>query len=128
MVTLDIWKPFKPDIWCDLTQIPKLPCEDSTFKMVLLIDVIEHLPKDKGFKILREAQRVTSKYIILLTPLWWDANTQLMEDPESPYYKNEFDKHLSLWTPEDLPRFKQIKTLEVFQDYFLGVWEKDAPI
>jgi len=125
VVTLDVWKPFNPDIWCDLSLISKLPCEDNTFELVLLIDVIEHLPKVCGFRILKEVKRVTSKYVFILTPLWWDENIVPMNDPESPYYKNEFDRHLSLWDADDLIEFEQVTSITTLKNYFLGIWRKD---
>jgi ubiquinone/menaquinone biosynthesis C-methylase UbiE len=124
VTTLDVWQPFEPDIWCDLNTVPQLPCEDNTYEMVLLIDVIEHLPKDSGFKILKEAKRVTNKYVVILTPLWWDPNLDQCKDPASPYYQNEYDKHLSFWQPEDLVGFEHIDFLPPLQKYFFGIWRK----
>lgn len=126
VTTLDVWKPFEPDIWCDLATVPRLPCEDNTYNVVLLVDVIEHLPKDKGFKILKESKRAASNYVIILTPLWWDVNDECMKDPSSPYYKNEYDKHLSLWDSNDLIGFEQITSIQQLNNYFLGVWKKDG--
>jgi SAM-dependent methyltransferase len=124
VVTLDAWAPFAPDILCDLTAIPKLPCEDDSFDLVLLIDVIEHLPKEHGIKILEEAKRVSRKSVVIFTPLWWDPNIKEFNNPKSPYYQNEYDKHLSLWGADDLGEFEQIKQIEELSEYFLGVWRK----
>ena len=125
VVTLDAWKPFEPDIWCDLMTIPKLPCEDNAFEVILMIDLIEHLIKDRGFFILKEAKRVTSKYIFLLTPLWWDPNLDCIQDVTSPYYNNKFDKHLSLWKEDDFSGFERITSIPMLKDYFFGVWKKN---
>lgn len=125
VTTLDAWKEFEPDIWCDLTTIPSIPCENNSYDVVLMLDVIEHMSKDKGFRILKEVQRITKNLIIVLTPLWWDANTEPMEDPNSPYYKNTFDQHLSLWEPEDFIGFERVTSIEIFKNYFLGVWRKN---
>lgn len=126
VTTLDIWEPFKPDIWCDLTKLSKLPCEDNGYNVVLLLDVIEHLPKDKGFKVLREAERVASRSIIILTPLWWDPNIKHIENPKSPYYQNEHDKHLSLWEPCDLAGFRRITDVPLLSKYFFGERRADG--
>lgn len=126
VTTLDAWKPFNPDIWCDLTEIKQLPCENDSYDVILMTDVIEHLPKERGFYILREAKRVTRKYIIVFTPLWWDPNVQQLNNPASPYYGNEHDKHLSLWTPEDFVEFDRIVSISAFENYYLGVWNKNA--
>jgi SAM-dependent methyltransferase len=51
----------------------KLPdfCEsflDSSWDVVLLIDVIEHLTKDDGFKVLDHVERIAKKCVIIDTP------------------------------------------------------------
>ena len=124
-ITLDVWKPFNPDIWCNLMTIPRLPCDNDSFDTVLIIDVIEHLTKDRGFVLLKEAKRVARKYIFLLTPLWWDPNLDCIMDINSPYYNNEFDKHLSLWNVDDFIGFKQITSIPMLKNYFFGVWGKN---
>jgi len=125
VTTLDTWQPFEPDIWCNLMTIPRLPCERDSFEVILMIDVIEHLTKDRGFMMLKEAKRVTNKYLFLLTPLWWDPNLDCIKDVNSPYYNNDFDKHLSLWETADFPEFERITTIPMFENYFFGVWKKD---
>jgi len=126
VTTIDSWEPFKPDILCDLNSVQELPFADGTFDLVLLIDVIEHLPKEHGFRILKEAQRVAKKAVVLLTPLWWDPNVTECNNPESPYYLNEYDKHQSLWGVEDLAGFTRLTTIDPLVDYFFGVWQKPA--
>jgi len=125
VTTLDAWKPFVPDIWCDLMTIPKIPCENNSFEIVLMIDMIEHLSKDRGFALLQEAKRITNRDIYVLTPLWWDPNLDCIEDVNSAYYNNTFDKHLSLWTPDDFQGFERIESISLLKDYFFGVWRKD---
>jgi len=124
VTTLDIWQPFKPDIWCNLMTVPELPCADNSFDVILLIDVIEHLTKDRGFMVLKEAKRITTKYIFILTPLWWDPNLDFITDTESPYFNNDFNKHLSLWNVSDFSDFERITSIPMFKDYFFGVWRK----
>jgi SAM-dependent methyltransferase len=45
-----------------------IPFLDKNFDIVLLIDVIEHLEKDKAMILLKEAERIAKKKIIIYTP------------------------------------------------------------
>lgn len=64
------------------------------FDLVMLYDVIEHLPKRRGFELLEKCEALTSKYVLLQTP-----NGFL---PQGPEFGNEFQRHLSGWFPQDL--------------------------
>ena len=45
-----------------------IPFLDKSFDAVLLIDVIEHLEKDKALILLKEAERIAKEKIIIYTP------------------------------------------------------------
>jgi SAM-dependent methyltransferase len=47
---------------------PPLPFLDDSFETVLLIDVIEHVDKNRGAVLIEEAKRVASRRIVLSTP------------------------------------------------------------
>lgn len=49
---------------------------------VFAIDVIEHMEKESGFKMLREAERVARQQVIIFTPLGFFP--QSYEDPNDP--------------------------------------------
>ena len=55
-----------------------LPALDKKYDLILLIDVIEHLNKGNGVALLREVKRVAKKKVLLLTPLWWTDNVELI--------------------------------------------------
>lgn len=63
------------------------------FDLVTLIDVIEHFPKRQGFELLERCERLSRKYVLLVTP-----NGFLAQGPESG---NEFQRHLSGWFGHD---------------------------
>ena len=63
------------------------------FDLVTLFDVIEHFPKRQGFELLERCERLTCKYLLVVTP-----NGFLEQGPE---YGNEFQRHLSGWFPHD---------------------------
>lgn len=67
----------------------KLPFKDKEFDVVLFTEVIEHLTKNQGYKVLKELERV-GKTVIVSTPA--------IQFPEDSH-------HISLWTAKD---FKKI--------------------
>ncbi|MGO8926060.1 MAG: class I SAM-dependent methyltransferase [Limisphaerales bacterium] len=63
------------------------------FDLVTLFHVIEHFPKRQAFELLERCERLTCKYILVVTP-----NGFLEQGPE---YGNEFQRHLSGWFTHD---------------------------
>jgi ubiquinone/menaquinone biosynthesis C-methylase UbiE len=67
-----------------------LPFRDNSFDIVLAIEVIEHMEKMSGEKLLNEAERVSRKRVIVSTPLlgarYWYSRRH----------------HVSKWTVSDL--------------------------
>ena len=68
-------------------------CGGQKFDLVTLYDVIEHLPKRRGYDLLARCEELTSKYVLLQTP-----NGFLEQGPEGG---NEHQRHLSGWFPHD---------------------------
>ncbi|MBI2030993.1 MAG: class I SAM-dependent methyltransferase [Candidatus Levybacteria bacterium] len=66
-----------------------------SFDAVVALDVIEHLPKDLGIKLINDIERIARKKVLILTPTGF-----LPQDGIS-----EFDEHLSGWHPEDFKKF-----------------------
>ena len=95
---MDIWPSAKPTVVHDAGLAP-WPFPDNDFSAVLMIDVIEHLEKNRGYVALVEAMR-TADRIILLTPLWWDENRKSYEDAGF-YHRNPHIIHRSLWLETD---------------------------
>ncbi|MFH0806007.1 MAG: methyltransferase domain-containing protein [Patescibacteria group bacterium] len=122
--TLDIWEPFNPDVLWDLNKLP-LPFEDNSFNVILAIDVIEHLKKENGKLLLEELKRIVKNKIILFTPLWWTENLYYMNNIESNYYGNPYERHLSLWTKEDFKEWKENLGINFLSNYYFGIWSKN---
>ena len=121
VTTIDAYEKFNPDILHDLTQ--PLPLQTASYDVALLLDVIEHLNKEDGYRLLDEIQRVVRKRFFVLTPLFWRENEEETSDPGSPYYRNTYNLHHSLWKPEDFKNFTRVHN-PIMTDYFFGYWEK----
>jgi len=48
-----------------------LPFRDKTFDAVISVEVLEHLTKREGYRMLAEIERITRKKIIITTPSHW---------------------------------------------------------
>ena len=71
-----------------------LPFKDESFDTVVAVEVIEHLTKSDGHKLLAEMERVSRRKIILSTPnryLPWKQ-------------REERQQHKSRWTPSDFKK------------------------
>ena len=121
VTTLDCYDKLSPDILHDLTK--PLPFTNNSYDVAILLDVIEHLEKLEGFKLLNEIKRVVKKRFFVLTPLLWKANEEETNDPNSPYYHNDYNLHHSLWSPSDFREFTRVEN-PIMVDYFFGYWEK----
>jgi SAM-dependent methyltransferase len=62
---------------------------ENSFDAVIMIEVIEHLPQDEGYAMLKKAEKWARKKVIVSTP-----NGYL---EQSPYDSNPLQKHLSGW-------------------------------
>lgn len=78
-------------IKADITKLPKkLPRSD----VVLASQVIEHLPKKKGEKFLKETEQLAKKRIIVSTPVGFVPFHQLEKGLQD---QNPYQKHVSGW-------------------------------
>jgi hypothetical protein len=120
METLDIWPPAEPDYLMDLE---KTDLPDKNFSVLLLIDLLEHLTKNRGREILRQAQDRAERAVVVLTPLTWDDNRNAFE---SGFYQgNEAVLHRSLWNLADFDEQWVRVWLPSTQDNFFGYWVKE---
>ena len=80
---------------CNILRISEL-FKDNAFECVIAIDVIEHLEKDDGFKLLDAMERIASRKVIVFTP-----NGFL---PQGDRFSNPWQVHLSGWTVDDFEK------------------------
>ena len=66
--------------------------DEDAFHLVSALDIIEHLPKDEGYRFLYEMHRI-SKNLFLRAPngfVW-----------QPPFATNPFQAHVSSWSPKE---------------------------
>ena len=68
------------------------------YDVILLIDVLEHFPKERGVTLLNKLLEHTNKALIVSTPI--------NPAPQEEYLGNAREAHLSNWVPEDFSSFK----------------------
>lgn len=119
VVSLDAWEKVNPDICIDLNK-EKLPFEENSFDVILMIDFIEHIEKKRGIDLIEECKKITRKKIIVYTPLFWTDNAKNVNNPDLWCFGNEFDYHKSLWEDTDFRGWQKIP----YNDYYLGIWNK----
>lgn len=103
-VGLDFYEPYinesKKNLIHDeyvLGDIRKMPFSSNSFDCVASIDVLEHLEKIDGLKMIKEMERVATKKIILTTP---NGFLPTYAGPKD----NPEESHLSGWTSEELKK------------------------
>lgn len=68
-----------------------------SYDVILLIDVIEHMPKEEGLLLVEQLLEHTTKVLLISTPLY--------PDPQGDYAKNSYERHCSRWAPLDFRSF-----------------------
>ena len=80
----------------DLRKTP-LPFQDNEFTVATCVETIEHLPKNRGEKLLEELHRIADT-IIVSTP------SVYFKQPKNHVKRNPFQAHVSKWTVEDFKK------------------------
>ncbi|KKN41999.1 hypothetical protein LCGC14_0717590 [marine sediment metagenome] len=119
IVSVDAWPKTEPDLLIDL-EISDLPYVEGEFDVVMMLDFIEHLPKDRGLELIEQAKRICKRELILFTPLLWTTNQENYVQDGNP-----FAIHKSLWGHIDFKKWNSY-TLPCLGVYYCGVWEKGA--
>lgn len=83
--------------WLQVTQA----FPEQSVDTVVLMDVIEHLPKEEGVELLRRTERIARKSVIIFTPLGFMP--QCHPDGVDAWGLGgaSFQEHKSGWVPED---------------------------
>lgn len=73
---------------------------DDSVDSVLMLDVIEHLPKDIGLLCIQEMERVARHQIVIFTPYGFMPQ-EVSEKDAWNLSSGSFQQHLSGWLPDD---------------------------
>jgi len=126
LVGFDIYKDYleEGDILGDVKELDKLVSE-SSFDVVLCFDLIEHLTKEEGFKLIKDMLKVCREKIIIFTPTEWTDNKDGVENKQYWSFGNKYNYHQSLWTREDFFKLRFIEYEHQYKkDYIIVVKEK----
>ncbi|MEZ8602572.1 methyltransferase domain-containing protein [Vibrio splendidus] len=91
--------------------------QDNSVDSIFLIDVIEHLEKEEGEKVVIEMERVARLQIVLFTPLGFMP--QHIEHGEKDGWGlggAEMQEHKSGWLPKDLSPLWEFYICETYHD------------
>jgi len=89
--------------------------KDKSIDSVYLIDVIEHLPKEEGIKLLEMTERIVRQQIIIFTPLGFTKQETLEGGKDAWGLSGaEYQEHKSGWMPED---FNETWNIYACKDY-----------
>jgi SAM-dependent methyltransferase len=86
-------------------EIEEVDFPEDSFDAILMIEVLEHLPKESGSEILKKAEKWAKKKVIISTPNGYF--------PAESVDSNEHQKHLSGWSFDELAKLG-------FKGYGLG--------
>jgi len=93
-----------------LADVRKLSFSDKAFDVVVLFEVLEHLPKDAGSELLARVEAIARKGVIITTPAYLDRVRRGTETEDVAFYttlyKNEPHKmpHVAMWKGEEYHR------------------------
>lgn len=74
-------------------KIEDLDFQQNSFDAVVMVEVLEHLTKEKGRSTLEKVEKWAKKKVVITTPNGYIRQRSLDE--------NQLQKHLSGWTPEE---------------------------
>ncbi len=106
LIGVDIWKKhfnmpeYDNVLHYDIRKINEI-FQEKCFDVVTAFDVIEHLEKEEGFKLIKDAERIARKKVIFFTPKKWDDNKKAVETKHYWSYGNPANYHKSLWKEKD---------------------------
>lgn len=87
--------------------------KNKSYDIVFCLDVIEHLEKEEGFKLIKDAESIAIKAVVFYTPLKWDTNESATTDKSLWSYGNKYNLHKSLWTIKEF----EDKGYKVYLEY-----------
>lgn len=103
ITVVDIWNPktHSPDNFILMDALDYLVGQpDESWDLVICCEMIEHLEKERGFKLLVEIKRVTRHLAIVSSPNGFSFQDPAAS-PDEPWADNPYQKHVCGWTPAE---------------------------
>jgi predicted TPR repeat methyltransferase len=101
MTGVDVFKPYLKEAKTSgyyqklvESDVTKFPIAKESYDVILLFQVLEHLPKKEGIALLKKMTRGARKAVIVTLPHG--------ECEQEDYEENKYQKHLSSWMVKDL--------------------------
>lgn len=95
--------------------VEKIP--DKTIDSVFLIDVVEHLEKEEGLRLLNMTGRIARKQIVIFTPLGFLPQEHVDGKDAWGLDGGAWQEHKSSWLPEDFDESWDIYASEDYHQY-----------
>ncbi|MFB0522645.1 MAG: class I SAM-dependent methyltransferase [Candidatus Bathyarchaeia archaeon] len=103
LLGLDVWKPYilrtrKAKIYDEIVVADArfLPFKNNVFDIVIACEVLEHLNRKDGLRLVQQIERVCRTKAIASTPLGFKRQAEIAGNPHQ--------KHLLGWQADDLTR------------------------
>jgi SAM-dependent methyltransferase len=100
-VGIDIFEPYLKEckrqrihgdyVLCDVCN---LPFKDNSFDIVLCLEVLEHIEREQGEKLLKEMERIAKRQVVLSTPVG--------KYKQEAYDENPHQEHKYIWSPKEM--------------------------
>ena len=110
LIGVDIWNKdsFVEEAkkYCDLLMIFDFSKNSWIFPnksvdVVVCLEGIEHVDKERSIKFLEEFERIARKKIIITTPSIFNKNEEIFLNPNHWAFENDYDTHKCLWSVEE---------------------------
>jgi len=82
-----------------LCDIHNMPFPEKSFDIVLCMEVLEHMNKEEGNKLLKNLEKIARKQVILTTPVGMCEQDEIILEDGNP-----FQVHKSGWYPDELKK------------------------
>jgi len=100
-----------------------LPFKDKTFTAVFSVEVIEHLPKETGYCLIKEMERVSNGLVAITTPSHF-----FIQDTCNASQVKHLMRHKSLWSANEFKRLGySVEGLHPVRKYIPLFLSKKAP-
>lgn len=99
---LDIWEPYSRNAHTGLYDlfivgdIREIKIQPGSFDLVLMTDMLEHIPKADAPGVIGKAETIASKKVVIIVPLGDVGNDS--------YDGNPYQYHKSVWEPVEIER------------------------